>query len=316
MTEEDKIISNVEKLMDQFFEKHNPTIKIEDPLFPQTLYHYTSQIGMSSIIENNSIWLTHFRFLNDDKEFLAGMDLSKKIIEDFIKKNKNEKSDIYENIPQFLEEEKENSYMLYFIGSFSEQGDLQNQFWRYADQNRGASLGFDKGNFMLNRSMFSILRVIYKEDEFKHKITGILNQHLNLYKSIINQRFKIDPLSIKECTFKNKFYIALLQELVYIIMILSICFKNKQWSLEKEWRLVKFIGGKFINPSELKFRNSNAKAIPYVENHFSPNIRLNTFTYGSNANDDDVKNLHLLLKAKTNNPLPNPKRSKHPKLNI
>src|SRR5262245_4947739 len=44
-----------------------------DPDFEanERIFHYTSSAGLYGILENNCLWATHFRFLNDSQEFLS-----------------------------------------------------------------------------------------------------------------------------------------------------------------------------------------------------------------------------------------------------
>jgi len=37
---------------------------------PELLYHYTAQTGLDGILSSDSIWATHYRFLNDTMERL------------------------------------------------------------------------------------------------------------------------------------------------------------------------------------------------------------------------------------------------------
>jgi hypothetical protein len=47
----------------------------------ERFFHYTTSSGLIGILQSNCLWATHFRFLNDSKEFYA----ARSLIEDFIR---------------------------------------------------------------------------------------------------------------------------------------------------------------------------------------------------------------------------------------
>ncbi|MHC4042957.1 hypothetical protein [Bradyrhizobium sp. 23AC] len=42
---------------------------------PMILYHYTSAAGLHGIVASESLWTSHYRFLNDTSEFRHGWDI-------------------------------------------------------------------------------------------------------------------------------------------------------------------------------------------------------------------------------------------------
>ena len=46
----------------------------------ETLYHYTDASGLKGIIDNQEIWFTDYRYLNDPSELTHGMNLAKALI--------------------------------------------------------------------------------------------------------------------------------------------------------------------------------------------------------------------------------------------
>lgn len=57
------------KLIEQLFED-------EDNSPPATLHHYTGVRGFRGIVESQSIWASHIRYLNDSSEYERGLDLA------------------------------------------------------------------------------------------------------------------------------------------------------------------------------------------------------------------------------------------------
>lgn len=58
-----------------------------DMINDRDIYHYTDVNGFISIIQNRELWLSHIRFLNDRKEYLEGIEICKKIIEELKSKD-------------------------------------------------------------------------------------------------------------------------------------------------------------------------------------------------------------------------------------
>ena len=49
------------------------------------LFHYTSLKGLHGIVTSESIWATHYMFLNDSTEYTYGIGLAKTMLKKFIK---------------------------------------------------------------------------------------------------------------------------------------------------------------------------------------------------------------------------------------
>jgi hypothetical protein len=45
--------------------------------YPESLFHYTSSAAFLSIIDNNTLWFSDFRYMNDLSELSYGIDLVK-----------------------------------------------------------------------------------------------------------------------------------------------------------------------------------------------------------------------------------------------
>src|SRR5262245_28776461 len=48
----------------------------------KALYHYTDLAGLQGILQNDDLWLTHSRYLNDDEEITHGYGIVKSVIEE------------------------------------------------------------------------------------------------------------------------------------------------------------------------------------------------------------------------------------------
>lgn len=58
---------------------NNDVIELYNNL-PEAIYHYTSPSGLRGIISSNSIWFTHYKFLNDRSEKVYTFLLYRKLL--------------------------------------------------------------------------------------------------------------------------------------------------------------------------------------------------------------------------------------------
>jgi len=58
----------------------------DDPI-TCNLYHYTTLDAALSILAARSLWLTNFKYLNDDEEILHGNNIVENLLEDRYRKN-------------------------------------------------------------------------------------------------------------------------------------------------------------------------------------------------------------------------------------
>jgi Protein of unknown function (DUF2971) len=133
------------------------------------LYHYTSNEGLQGIIENDNIWATHIRFLNDYTEFiqafkeeylgaltdsfLAGLpesvdEKARQMIKVVLSKRR------FPGLQKIIESNGHESFVCSFTGttpginaapqSRGDPGDRLSQWRGYSRSSQGFSLGFDR----------------------------------------------------------------------------------------------------------------------------------------------------------------------------
>lgn len=234
---------------------------------PETIYHYTSPSGLSGIISNNSMWFTHYRFLNDRSEKYYTFSMFKMCLEEQkgeLKKNFYEavmngicdegyfnRKIFYEKVRQFPD---------YYIASFSLNPDSLNMWNYYTKQvsKMGYGLEFNLSelkNGLQNKS-YNAYRVNYDKDR--------LVKEINHYIKCFNQAW--DDNRSKE--FLNCLYMFLIE----IIDAESLQHKHQAFSSEEEFRIVFKVND--INDEKLKreklikFREMNGIMVPFLDIRF------------------------------------------------
>jgi hypothetical protein len=109
------------------------------------LYHYTDANGLKGIIENQEIWFTDFRYLNDPSELVHGMALAHGLITKVAEKSWIKH--FYEMLAGMFSIDNFSDHIKFFIASFSRDRDEIGQWRAYADNGRGFALGLSPSLF-------------------------------------------------------------------------------------------------------------------------------------------------------------------------
>lgn len=233
------------------------------------IYHYTSMSGLKGIVENESIWFTNIKYMNDADEVRAGIDHTYKFIETLPEQYKN-------NLINPLNSITESNDKI-FVSCFSLKRDLLS-LWNYYTKsinNNGVNISFDYKTLI-----DSILRKNQELDGC-HISFGIVNyskEYKNSYieksiKNLITGFFnftKEEPPYIKIPVFvydgsKNCFCYTPLSDIFFYIK--RNCFHH-----EKEFGIIITVPEKkipdIIKSSIYKFREGNNILIPYLDIKF------------------------------------------------
>jgi Protein of unknown function (DUF2971) len=107
-----------------------------------TLYHYTNVGGLRGIIQNECIWFTDFRHMNDPSEVIHGIDMARDVIRD-VRTGADGRVDLFlQCLADMMTPANFSRALEYFIGSFSRASDDLGQWRAYADNGRGVAIGF------------------------------------------------------------------------------------------------------------------------------------------------------------------------------
>jgi len=236
------------------------------------IYHYTDANGLKGILADQTLWATHYRYLNDLNE----MNYFLKIIEEILPKtlsllNNCTKLKVINNIRSyfdfFLGNEIHAGLESYII-SFCEKQDLLSQ-WRGYGKNAAYSIGFDKAKLkaLLKKETALHKFTSYSFDKVKYvdiqKIpTKIYNQSCDLIKLFTSFTRSISDKR------GEKIGLDILDNLLKI----SPFIKHIGFQEESEWR-ANCIGFSKVDRNLkalshdhiIKFRNSGGTIVPYIE---------------------------------------------------
>src|SRR5262245_40731502 len=106
-----------------------------------TLYHYTTALGLKGILDNQSIWFSDYRNLNDPSELLHGHALCRDVTRALANGSDSNVVRLLEIVNALMTHKNFGTRLDFFIASFSTQRDDLGQWRAYADNGRGFALG-------------------------------------------------------------------------------------------------------------------------------------------------------------------------------
>ena len=231
---------------------------------PELLYQYTDITALQGIVENNVLWATHCRYLNDKRELDYGLRIAVK----YANREKNKTKD--QNVKQLLEEisgiyefAKRNKELPFhsldvFTASLSAQCDLLSQWRGYGKKYKSVCIGMDVDELMAGAdscNWFVFLRKVIYDSK---KQVGIMKNYMDKVCDIV----KNNPLD-----FSNPNYMKTFRHKVDLgLIIFALCFKEKCWEEEDEWRLMAVHHStKNGNPKEICFKENDYGLVPYIK---------------------------------------------------
>ncbi len=253
-----------------------------------SIYHYTSVVGLKSILENNELWASESQYLNDSAEIYYIYD----VLLDVLNKRSTTTEDdepMYEDTDDYVPEEEnpgdifrtyitfdsekilhygEDSSINRFILSFSlNHDDLS--MWNYYTKdidNAGYNIEFNyekllnsiKANWSGKNIAIRSGKVIYNHDRQKEILESLVSDYSLLYAEHPEQE-KI-----------------ILQSFNMILRYLSVFFKAPAFANEAEYRIVisHFDSIRELGDGEefnIFHRTSKSLFIPYIKVAFSQN---------------------------------------------
>lgn len=228
----------------------------------EQVYHYTSSVGLHSILTNQKLWFTRWDCLNDYSE--------NKYIHDLIAEGLKAFSDYPDFVASLSEindltrKWKDESRFLreadnLFIASFSLNNDALN-LWTYytkSAQADGYCVGFKYSDIFCEDGLDIITsEVIYDPILQKRIIASLLESFLAIYNNLgKNETFKIDRYMIMGRRFE------------YYISEISCFFKHPAFYAEEEFRAVVRMHKNSEKHLELPLnvRQNGGMLVPYTE---------------------------------------------------
>lgn len=199
-----------------------------DEIPNKTLFQYSHASTLQNIWNNNCLWATEHRYLNDPGEMLHGL---KKFYAELEKQFAQNSIENLEPTIAFLKSNPISEDLRFFVASFTEEYDLLSQWRGYGDNGCGLSMGFNAKEIPIkvDGSYLTWIKVLYEKDEqdaIVHKTVSSFITHL---------RAILLGTGGKANEEVRNLVLAFLQ----VSQTAAIGFKHHGWREEKEWRLVK-----------------------------------------------------------------------------
>jgi len=249
----------------------------EDQAEPELLYHYTSDKGLYGILESNTIWATHFQFLNDLSECREAIKMWRetaakdtelgKTFETILGVMLSELSEIRTFLVSFSDEDTaKNSADR--AAERSAAGDRLSQWRGYSSTRQGYSMGFSKIGLerIVDKTKKTcgmnarLLKCLYNDDEKSSTINEMYRQ--------FRQEYEKRDLEIQESSGdydKSKEVMGkFLPGTGLDLMNLGAVFKHQSFREENEWRVALSTTDRAPHLDLIEFREADGNRVPFV----------------------------------------------------
>ncbi len=244
--------------------------KILDDGSNTSLYHYTKPEKLLSILESGIIRFSNALYLNDKEE----VTYSYKLIVNLIDETKNLNKELFTQIKEYFYKKYKNivdgndnflnKYEYYTI-SFSTDNDNLTLWNNYSKGQTytGYNIGFYKKDLIadMERQGFKSVygNIIYNRETQIMILKMIFDKWNKQYEK---------SLATKQTVKKTEKQQDILFELIDILSIISLFFKNPHFRDEKEYRIIFIINFGNNNYKQTKIFEKNGLFIPYIEYRF------------------------------------------------
>lgn len=254
---------------DDLLEKIPKIKKVLDTDKNCTIYHYTKPEKLLNILSGGTLRFSNALYLNDKEEIAYSYRLIVKLIgeipelnPDLFGKIKTHFSNKYKHIV-----DGENDFrnkLEYFTTSFSTESDNLTLWNNYAKGKNytGYNIGFDKKKLIDEMTENKYLPVFGSVIYDKQKQIKIIHAIFKKWNMLFNRALK--------CKKTNEVKLFdILFELIDVLSIVSIFFKNPQFKNEHEYRIVIVNAFGVENSKPTKVVEKNGLFVPYLEYKFS-----------------------------------------------
>lgn len=254
---------------DDLLEKIPKIKKVLDTDKNCTIYHYTKPEKLLNILSGGTLRFSNALYLNDKEEIAYSYRLIVKLIDeipelnpDLFGKIKTHFNNKYKHIV-----DGENDFrnkLEYFTTSFSTESDNLTLWNNYAKGKNytGYNIGFDKKKLIDEMTENKYLPVFGSVIYDKQKQIKIIHAIFKKWNMLFNRALK--------CKKTNEVKLFdILFELIDVLSIVSIFFKNPQFKNEHEYRIVIVNAFGVENSKPTKVVEKNGLFVPYLEYKFS-----------------------------------------------
>lgn len=238
------------------FEKtfHQALKLLQEPFWvAKDFCHYTNLQGLIGIIENNELWLSDHRFVNDELEYEYGKELAVSVISEMADSVGN--SEFNEFLQRLLESIQKPSSRGIYIGSMSFSPDKLDQWKGYGNSSESICIKF-AGDFDLwnagnsHPTHIQQQKVVYDECEQRNLIRAIVN----IFKEHFDE-FRLFPYPF-------------LNDLTWLIQSQFILFKHPEYASEDELRLTIANLNHILDSKKPKHRVAKGMVVPYISTKY------------------------------------------------
>lgn len=254
---------------DDLLEKIPKIKKVLDTDKNCTIYHYTKPEKLLNILSGGILRFSNALYLNDKEEIAYSYRLIVRLIDEIPELN----SDLFGKIKiHFSNKYKhiidgENDFrnkLEYFTTSFSTESDNLTLWNNYAKGKNytGYNIGFDKKKLIAEMTENNYLPIFGSVIYDKQKQIKIIHAIFKKWNMLFNRALK--------CKKTNEVKLFdILFELIDVLSIVSIFFKNPQFKNEHEYRIVMVNAFGTENSKPTKVVEKNGLFVPYLEYKFS-----------------------------------------------
>ncbi|MBQ8458856.1 DUF2971 domain-containing protein [bacterium] len=236
-----------------------------------TIYHYTKPEKLLNILCGGTLRFSNALYLNDKEEIAYSYRLIVHLIDEFDDINLN--PDLFDKVKNHFRNKYKHivdgsndfvNKLEYFTTSFSTESDNLTLWNNYAKGKNytGYNIGFDKKKLIAEMTENDYLPIYGSVIYDKQKQIKIIHAIFKKWNMLFNRALKTKR--------SNKIRLFdIMLELIDVLSIVSIFFKNPQFKNEKEYRIVVVNAFGVENSKPTGVVEKNGLFVPYLEYHFS-----------------------------------------------
>lgn len=233
------------------------------------IYHYTKPEKLLNILASGTLRFSNALYLNDKEEIAY----SYKLIVDLIDETPELNSDLFNKIQNHFSNKYKHivdgyndlvNKLEYFTTSFSTESDNLTLWNNYAKGKNytGYNIGFDKNKLVEEMDKNNYLPIFGSVIYDKNKQVKIIHAVFKKWNMLFERALK------SKKTNEVKLF-DILFELIDVLSIVSIFFKNPQFKNEHEYRIVIVNVFGTLNSKPTNIVEKNGLFVPYLEYNFS-----------------------------------------------
>ena len=249
---------------DDLLEKIPKIKKVLDTDKNCTIYHYTKPEKLLNILSGGTLRFSNALYLNDKEEIAYSYRLIVKLIDEISELNPDLFGKIKTHFSNKYKHIVDGDKLEYFTTSFSTESDNLTLWNNYAKGKNytGYNIGFDKKKLIDEMTENKYLPVFGSVIYDKQKQIKIIHAIFKKWNMLFNRALK--------CKKTNEVKLFdILFELIDVLSIVSIFFKNPQFKNEHEYRIVIVNAFGVENSKPTKVVEKNGLFVPYLEYKFS-----------------------------------------------